>query len=118
MSLPSFPMTATIKELFCEELTEAGGAISDAFDDGIHLFVRSILPEVREVQSGDKVQGGVALRSSETEIWVHPYLFRQVCTNGAIMAQAIQSRISRSPNSLRKSNSRPRCVRRSGNAVP
>jgi hypothetical protein len=37
------------------------------------------------------MQGGVALRGSESEVWVHPYLFRQVCRNGAIMAHTLQS---------------------------
>jgi hypothetical protein len=92
MSLPSFPTTATIMELFEEEVSAAGGVVSNSFDDGTRLFVRSIFPQTREVQPSDKVQGGVALRAGATEIWVHPYVFRQVCTNGAIMAQAIQSR--------------------------
>jgi hypothetical protein len=38
------------------------------------------------------MQGGVALRGTEEEIRVHPYLFRQVCRNGAIVVQAIQTR--------------------------
>jgi hypothetical protein len=92
MSLPAFPTTATIKALFDEEIAAVGGVVSNSFDDGIHLFARSMLPQVREVRTADNVQGGVALRASQTDIWVHPYVFRQVCSNGAIMAQAIQSR--------------------------
>jgi hypothetical protein len=84
--------TAEIKALFAEEISAAGGTVSDSFDDGVRLFTRSLLPKVREVRTADQVQGGVALRTGKCEVWVHPYVFRQVCRNGAIMAQAIQSR--------------------------
>jgi hypothetical protein len=47
---------------------------------------------VREVSKGDRLQGGVALRACDQEILVHPYVFRQVCTNGAIRAHAIETR--------------------------
>jgi hypothetical protein len=89
--------TATIKALFSEEITAAGGTVSDTFEDGTRLFTRSILPHVREVQRADQVQGGVALRASEREVWVHPYVFRLVCRNGAIMAQAVQTRQVETP---------------------
>lgn len=84
--------TADIKVIFAEEITTAGGTVSDTYDDGACLFTRSILPWVREVRARDQVQGGVALRATEAEVWVHPYVFRQVCRNGAIIAQAIQTR--------------------------
>src|SRR5262249_18469151 len=77
---------------FAEEITAVGGRVSDTFDDGARLFTRSILPQVREVRAGDRVQGGVALRAGERAVCVHPYVFRQVCRNGAIMAQAIPPR--------------------------
>jgi hypothetical protein len=38
------------------------------------------------------MKAGVALRSSGPAIQVHPYTFRLVCTNGAIMEHAFQSR--------------------------
>jgi hypothetical protein len=66
--------------------------VSDAFADDARLYLRSILPLVREVRPNDQVQGGVALRAYEGEVWVHPYLFRQVCRNGAVVAWATQSR--------------------------
>ena len=46
------------------------------------------LPEVRPQ---DRLQGGVALRVVEADILVHPYVFRQVCRNGAIVAQALET---------------------------
>src|ERR1043166_3199788 len=83
--------TAEASAIFAEEIQAAGGHVSDKFDDGRRLFVRSILPWVKEVRARDGVQGGVALRATEHELSVHPYVFRKVCSNGAIMAQAIQS---------------------------
>lgn len=92
MPRQEFLTTTEIKTLFTEEIAAAGGEVSDTFDDGRLLFTRSILPRVREVRTADQVQGGVALRASAGEVWVHPYLFRLVCRNGAIMAHAIQTR--------------------------
>jgi hypothetical protein len=86
------PTTKQIKDLFTEEITEAGGTVSDVFDDGNRLFVRSILPTFSDIRPGDRVQGGIALRTREDEILVHPYTFRQVCTNGAIHAQTLETR--------------------------
>ena len=84
--------TADIKEAFAQEIAAAGGTLSDVFDDGYRLFMRSIHPQVREVRTSDHLQGGVALRAGKEDIWVHPYVFRQVCSNGAIMAHALQTR--------------------------
>jgi hypothetical protein len=91
MSFSEFSTTESIQCLFAEEIAAAGGVVSDTYDDGSLLFTRSIFPQAREVASGDKLQGGVALRANSTQLWVHPYVFRQVCSNGAIMAQTIQS---------------------------
>jgi len=84
--------TQDIREIFAHEVTHLGGSVSDAFDDGTQLFTRAILPNVKEVQPADRVNAGVALMALGDEIRVHPYIFRQVCTNGAIMAEAIQTR--------------------------
>jgi hypothetical protein len=92
MSLCEFPTTAALAALFAEEIAAAGGTVSDTYNDGVRLFTRSVLPRVREVRPADQVQGGVALRASDREAWVHPYLFRLVCRNGAIMAHAVQTR--------------------------
>src|SRR5690348_13979258 len=85
--------TAGILDVFAEEIsTQHGGRVSDAFDDGRRLFARSVLPRIEALRPGDKVQGGVALRANEQEIWLHPYLFRLVCRNGAIIAQTLSTR--------------------------
>jgi hypothetical protein len=87
------PTTDRIRDVFAWEVTEAGGTVTDTFDDRQRLFLRSVLPELRHVRSGDPVQGGVALMCLGEQIRVHPYTFRQVCRNGAIMAEAIETRV-------------------------
>ena len=64
---------------------------SETFEDG-ERHTRSLLPSVADVRPNDKLQGGVALKATEREICLHPYLFRLVCKNGAIRAHAIQTR--------------------------
>jgi hypothetical protein len=91
--------TADIRAIFTDEIVAQGGNVTDIFDDGARLMARSILPRVREVRRDDRVQGGVALRADGPEIWVHPYVFRQVCSNGAIMAWATESRCIEVPES-------------------
>jgi hypothetical protein len=83
--------TDEIQAIFQEEMTTAGGTVTGSFNDGARLFTRSLLPRVREVRRSDEVQGGVALRATEREVCVHPYVFRIVCSNGAIMAHATQT---------------------------
>jgi hypothetical protein len=80
-----------IGSIFVEEIDAVGGRVTETIEADPLLFARSILPEAREVGKGDLVQGGVALRATDQEILVHPYIFRQVCSNGAIRAQAIQT---------------------------
>jgi len=92
MELQGWLTTREIRALFEEEIGAVAGKVSETYDDGNLLLARSILPGTREVSRGDRVQGGVALRAIEGEIWVHPYVFRQVCKNGAIRAHAIQTR--------------------------
>jgi hypothetical protein len=92
MPLDAHLTTAEIGALFADEVTAAGGTVSETFNDGVRLFTRSVLPHVRPVRTGDPVQAGVALRAGEGGVWVHPYVFRQVCRNGAIIAHALQTR--------------------------
>src|SRR5262249_16488363 len=78
------PLTmCEVQTVLAEEVQAAGGTVTDVFDDGLRLFARSVLPAVAEVRPGDRVQGGVAVRACEGQVWVHPYVFRQVCRNGA-----------------------------------
>jgi hypothetical protein len=84
--------TQEILAILSAEVEARSGTVVDVFDDGCRVFARSVLPRVEEVRPGDKHQGGVALRGTESEVWVHPYMFRQVCRNGAVMARALQTR--------------------------
>lgn len=92
MALPNWISTREVCEAFADEIGAMGGQISDAYDDGERLFGRSVLRDEREVRRGDAVRGGVAVMMADREIRVHPYVFRKVCGNGAIMAQAVQTR--------------------------
>jgi len=87
------PDTSTLREVFEEEVSAAGGSVTSQFAGGGRLFLRAILPELAgEVRRGDRFQGGVALRTRESEVLVHPYTFRLVCGNGAILAWAVDTR--------------------------
>jgi hypothetical protein len=83
--------TGRILDIFTEEVQTRQGRVTDTYHDGRRLFVRSLLPHVADARPNDSMQGGLALRATEDELSLHPYLFRQVCRNGAIMAQAIES---------------------------
>jgi hypothetical protein len=84
--------TAELRVLFVNEIAAAGGVVSEIFDDGERLLTRSTLPGLRELYAGETLQAGVALRAEGRSIWVHPYVFRQICRNGAIIAHALQTR--------------------------
>src|SRR6516165_9868294 len=92
MSVTWLPTPQQLEEVFVDEVREAGGRVLDAYGDGRRLFLRSLLPGVKNVRAGDELQGGVALRVVGPEVEVHPYVFRQVCRNGAIFAKALESR--------------------------
>ena len=85
------PTIRDIHETFLDEITSLGGVVSDVYNDGQRVFARAVLPNDAEIRPGDAVNAGVALRAAGPEILVHPYVFRQVCTNGAIMAHSFQS---------------------------
>ncbi len=88
---PSTLTTARILEVFDEEISELGGRITDTFHDGKRVFTRSVLAHVAEVRPGDRVKGGVALKATDESIWLSPYIFREVCRNGAIIAETLTS---------------------------
>ena len=92
MSWSASLTTAQIHSIFEEEVKSAGGKVTDSFDDGTLLFTRAVLPEVKKVARRDRVDKGVALKAAWEDIWVHPYVFRRVCINGAIVAQAVATK--------------------------
>jgi hypothetical protein len=83
--------TRVIRDAFEEEIGNLGGTVAGVFDDGTRLLARSTLARTRHVGARDAVQGGVAVRSSADELCVRPYVFRQVCSNGMIMAHALEA---------------------------
>ncbi|MCC6929371.1 MAG: hypothetical protein IT359_10315 [Gemmatimonadaceae bacterium] len=87
------PTTAALHRAFGETVRSLGGAVLDAEDAGAVMYARAVLPDVAEVRRGDGVQGGVAVRVVEGEIFVHPYILRQVCANGAVRTYAIGTRV-------------------------
>jgi hypothetical protein len=86
------PATREVRDAFAEEITLLGGMVSDVFDDGQRLIARAVLDANTEIRPGDGVRGGIAVRAAASEILVHPYIFREVCSNGAIVAHALESR--------------------------
>lgn len=83
--------TDAILGVFTDEVQQRGGQVAESFRDGERLIVRALLPHGGEARPRDRMQGGLALRTTEDELWLHPYLYRQVCNNGAIMASAVES---------------------------
>ncbi len=85
------PTLQRIRSTFADTVSRHNGAVTDEFEDGDLLIMRAILPGTDHVRDGDVVNQGVALKCSGLNLEVHPYVFRQVCSNGAIMAQSVSS---------------------------
>jgi len=83
-------VAARVADIFQQEMAKVSGSVTRVLD-GESLFARGVLPRIAEVVKGDGVRAGVAVRATEEDIFVHPFIFRLVCTNGAIMAQATQT---------------------------
>ena len=83
--------TDQVLEAFSDEIVARGGTVTDTFNDGRRLWTRSLLDRAEEVRLRDRVQAGVALKADEEELRVYPYVFRQVCSNGAIIAETLGS---------------------------
>jgi hypothetical protein len=76
---------------FAEEVEALGGTVADTLAAPPRLIVRAVLPKRSDIVPGDSVQAGVAMRADQQDVWVHPYVFRKVCSNGAIMARSAES---------------------------
>jgi hypothetical protein len=90
MYLPAGP---EILEALEREVRNLGGAVPDVYAEGDLLYARAVLPDAAEARPGDRIHGGVAVRTHDTEVLVHPYSYRIVCTNGAIAAFATGSHV-------------------------
>jgi hypothetical protein len=80
-----------ILALFTDEVAAHDGRVADVYSDASRLLARAVLPRVEEVRPGDGLQGGVALKARDGQVALHPYVFRQVCKNGAIIAHGIHA---------------------------
>jgi len=74
--------------IFKDELSNLNGAVNDHFIDERLLFARSVLPLEKEVRPKDAIKSGVALRQVEDQLKVYPFILREVCVNGSVMAHA------------------------------
>jgi hypothetical protein len=83
--------TDQLHDAFVDEVVARGGRVTDTYNDGRRLWTRSLLERADDVRPGDRVQGGVALKADDEEVRVYPYVFRQVCSNGAIVAETLGS---------------------------
>ena len=92
MSTTLLPSVPELREMFEKEVGRFEGSLQDVYEHADVLMARAVLPHTREVRRGDRIHGGVALRVVGPDIAVHPYVFRQVCRNGAIMAQVVGTR--------------------------
>ena len=82
------PSVADIGAIFAEECTALGATAIDTYEDDRRLFQRAVITQAEDVLPGDPIRGGVALRATGPRVDVHPYTWRQVCTNGAIVVRA------------------------------
>ena len=86
MSAPTYlPTIADIRRLFEEETATIGGSSIAFYEDDQRLFARAVADVAAVVTPGDMVRGGVALYAAGPRVLVQPFVWRQVCTNGAIM---------------------------------
>ena len=86
------PTPTDIRQAFAEEIASLGGKVTHAYEDSDRFFARAVLASDAEIRPGDRVHGGVAVRAGGSSLEVFPYTFRQVCSNGAIAAQALEGR--------------------------
>ena len=98
MTATLLPTNGEIREVFEQEVSPLGGRLTDALADGDRLFLRAVLSAEAQVRPGDHVSAGVALRTAGRHILVHPYTFRQVCRNGAIVAHTVSTRAVERPD--------------------
>lgn len=89
MAASFLPPPKEVLSIVEEELAGIGGRISESIRHRGRLFLRATVPHTRQVRPNDHVQGGVAVTTVGREIGIHPYVFRQVCRNGAIMAKTL-----------------------------
>jgi hypothetical protein len=86
------PTVEEIAPEFVSEVEAVGGTVMECIPDDDRLYARATFQSAGAVRIGDEVRSGVALRVSGPDVSVHPYLFRQICANGAIRVDRVASR--------------------------
>lgn len=86
------PTNAELQGLFLEATRARGEATIDVLDSGQHLWARAVYERTGQVRAGDKVRGGVAMRTLGDDVIVHPFVLREICINGAVRAHATSTR--------------------------
>lgn len=80
-----------LMRIFNDEVAARGGSLTEFSQDLDLIFARAVLPETKDVQPGDAIQGGVALKIWDQKgVWLYPYLVRHVCVNGAILTLPLE----------------------------
>ncbi len=88
MDATRLPTIEEIRTLITVEVACAGGTVTDRAEPSGHLYLRATLPQVQEIRPGDALKGGVAARVTPQDVLICPYLFRQLCGNGAVVTMA------------------------------
>ncbi|MEM7453926.1 MAG: hypothetical protein AAF456_06170 [Planctomycetota bacterium] len=81
----------SVHNLFSGRIEALGGKILSSHTGDACLYARSTMPLAENLQAGDRVNGGVAIRMLDHEVQVSPFVFRQICRNGAIMSRELGS---------------------------
>jgi hypothetical protein len=87
------PTNEELQVLFSDAIRECGVATIDCVDGPRHLWMRAVLPTSNDVRRGDTLRAGVAMRTRGDDVLVHPFLMREICTNGAVRAHALSTRV-------------------------
>lgn len=79
-----------IASTFSFEVDSVGGELERTVTEEGQLYIFAHLPHIDEAAPHDFIGGGLAMRASQTAIGIHPYLVRQACINGFVMARVLQ----------------------------
>lgn len=84
----------TLDELgaaFASEVLEAGGELERSVKEEGRLYVCAHLPYLDDLGAGDFIGAGIAMRASRTAIGIHPYVVRQACITGLVLARVLDA---------------------------
>ena len=81
-----YPSADEINSVFSEQVIKSGGRVTERFHGNDSIYIRATLNLAEEVFPGDIIDGGVAVRAVGPGVSIHPFTFRRICTNGAVIA--------------------------------